>query len=79
MTYVIFCTDSYCILSQPVLEEEKQANGKLANGKLDPTRSLNSTYLTSEFSEAYKPCYSNGSTNGFVSQSFTHRNGRKID
>lgn len=65
----MFCD---CFL-QPVLEEEKsksEKNGVGVNG------SLSNTYVTSEFSKAYKACYSNGSTNGFVSQSMSEK---KVD
>lgn len=64
---------------QPVLEDEKQANGKLVNGKSESNGTLNNTYVTTEFSKAYKACYSNGSTNGFLSQHLVQKSDKKVD
>ncbi|XP_017769545.1 PREDICTED: elongation of very long chain fatty acids protein AAEL008004-like [Nicrophorus vespilloides] len=59
----------------PVLDDEKQSK----NGKHARNGSLSSSYVQTEFSKAYQPCYSNGVNNGFVSQEVKHRNGRKIE
>lgn len=48
---------------QPV-EEGAALEGRSAGG------SLKSNYIQSEFSDSYKACYSNGSTRGFVSQTW---------
>lgn len=60
----------------PVEDDEKPVNGKALNGSI--AGSLSNSYLESELSSTYKPCYSNGINNGFVSQSYP-RNGKKID
>lgn len=63
----------------PVMEEDKPfMNGKVSNGKADVAGCLTNSYLESELSSTYKPCYSNGINNGFVSQSI-QSNGKKID
>lgn len=69
----------FVLYLQPVLEDEKQANGKLANGKSESNGTLNNTYVTTEFSKAYKACYSNGSTNGFLSQHLVQKSDKKLD
>ncbi|EFA09796.1 very long chain fatty acid elongase AAEL008004 [Tribolium castaneum] len=61
----------------PVLEDEKQQNGTVT--KSDSNGTLNNTYIKSEYSDSYKACYSNGSTNGFVSQTVIERNSKKIN
>ncbi|KAK9881692.1 hypothetical protein WA026_017209 [Henosepilachna vigintioctopunctata] len=52
-------------LCMPVLEEEHNTH---THKKTDSNGTLNNTYIKSDLSDSYKACYSNGSTNGFVSQ-----------
>lgn len=61
-------------LCMPVLESQKSmVNGRHVNGISDSNGSLNSSYVSTEYSKNLKPCYSNGINKGFVS------NGKKVD
>ncbi|RZB40769.1 elongation of very long chain fatty acids protein, partial [Asbolus verrucosus] len=60
----------------PVFDDEKKENDIVK--KSDSNGTLNNTYIKSEYSDSYKACYSNGSTNGFVTQSIIQRNSKKI-
>lgn len=63
-----------CYFLQPLLDEG-------ANGirKSNSNGTLNNSYIKSEFSDSYEACYSNGSTKGFVTQTITKHNNKKIE
>lgn len=73
-TILILYLDVTNVLFQPVLDDEKERKRPI-NGKVTLNGSLNNSYIQSEYSNSYKPCYSNGINNGYVSQS--EINGKK--
>ncbi|XP_056633736.1 elongation of very long chain fatty acids protein AAEL008004-like [Diorhabda sublineata] len=59
----------------PILDDENSNGIKKSNSN----GTLNNTYIKGEFTDSYEACYSNGSTKGFVTQSITKHNSKKIE